>query len=152
MSIIDNLLGRHKTSAATKDAQDKLAPCDRAIQLARSGQLPVEKMLEQLVNGALLIPLAEPLAQPISEGFKWKPATLTKSTDGSKWLVAFTDSQLGSNFSQANSAYSFVLCVETKWVLSVIPPVHGLVVNISSDKIFEWSAEGLARYVNSVLK
>jgi SseB protein N-terminal domain len=149
MAFLSKLLGRNKPSVVAAD--QKLSPTDQAIVMAKSGQLPVQEMLKRLVSGALFIPLAEPMSDPSPLGFKWKPATVTKSADGTQWLIAFTDSALASKFSKDNRGFTYGFCVDTEWVLNAIPPAHGLLVNAESDKMFEWNAEGLSRYKRDVL-
>jgi hypothetical protein len=51
------------------------------------------------------------------------------------------------SFRQTESCYAYGLNVKMTWVLQSLYPDHGLVVNLgAADSLFEWGAEGIARY------
>ncbi len=146
MSFFSRLFGRNRQADSATASEKQAVEVREAIQLARQGRMPVKEMLGLLVAGNLFVPLAAP-PEMNSEGIKsWKPATVKKG-DGSQWLVAFTEAGMSSQFSQQNPSYSHGMSVAAHWVLRVVPPGHGLVVNIGSpESMFEWNAEGLSRY------
>lgn len=146
MSLLRKLFGPKEKPNAAPAAEDRLAPVDEAIRLARSGRISVDELIHRLLNGTLLVVTAEPVTLPLNGSGKWQPATVTKAADGSQWLLAFSDDRLAQSFAQQNPNYSYALCTEARWVLAAIPPNHGLLVNVGSEKMFEWTAEGLARY------
>jgi hypothetical protein len=149
MSLITKFFGR-KIAEAAPTSDEGLSASHQAIELARQGRISVKEMLDRLASANLFLPLAEP---PLMDGQRvksWKPATVSK-TDGSQWVVAFSSADLTVAFSKQNPVYSHGLSVKTKWILQLLPEAHGLVVNIGSANMFEWSAEGLLRYKADVL-
>ncbi len=103
-------------------------------------------MLDVLIAGALIVPLSEPPKLDGKDLASWHPATVSKS-DGSQWLVAFTESELAVEFSSSNPAFGYQFESTGGFVVNVMPPGHGLVVNIGlADLMFEWDESGLSRY------
>jgi hypothetical protein len=105
------------------------------------------EMLPAILAAQVFVPLSAP---PVVEGNSlksWRPATITKPDTGGQFLLAFTDSALAKTFSTVNPDYSYKLLVEAKWLLSVLPPDHGIVFNPGGGEInFEWSSEGISAY------
>jgi hypothetical protein len=144
-----NLLAR---LFADKKTQSPTAPEEashRAVTQFTKGEISRQEMLARLVAGFISIPLAEP--PKMEKGYlkSWKPATVSKA-NASQWLVAFTYTEAGSTFGLKND-YSFILSTGTKWLLDVLPPGHGLVLNLGSQYLFEWSAEEISKYKIEVL-
>ena len=137
---------------AGKKTQSPTAPEDashRAVTQFMKGQISRQEMLARLVAGFISVPLAEP--PKMEKGYlkSWKPATTSK-TDASQWLVAFTYTEAGSTFGLQNN-YLFGISTSTEWLLDVLPPGHGLVLNPGSQYLFEWSAEEISKYKLEVL-
>lgn len=151
MNLISRLFGRGAASEPTASTDDAQPNAQEAIRLAREGRLPVSEMLHRLVESNLHVPLD---GEPELDGDiirSWKPATVSKG-DGSRWLVAFTSAELSAQFVKQYPAFAYGLDTGARWVLTSIPPQHGLVVNMGFTHInFEWPAEGLARYRRDVL-
>jgi hypothetical protein len=151
MSLISKLLRRGAASESKAPTASTPFGAHEAIRLARQGKLPISDMINCLVASNLHVPLD---GEPELEGNmirSWKPATVSKG-DGSKWLVAFTDSELSTQFVKQYPAFGYGLDTGARWVLTSIPPQHGLVVNLGYAEInFEWAAEGLTRYRREVL-
>lgn len=149
MKILSKLLGRKDPAGVEPSDEARSLRAHEAIGLARQGQLPVKDMLGRLVASKLLVPLAD-VPQMDGEKVKsWRPATLSKP-DGSQWLVGFTNANLGGTFAKENG-YSHAISVDAAWVLEALPPGHGLVINVASDRMFEWSAQGISHYKAEVL-
>jgi len=103
-------------------------------------------MIEALMAGKLIVPLSEPPKLNGEELTSWHPSTVSKS-DGSQWLVAFTDSELAGEFSKSNPAFGYQFESTGKFLVNVIPPGHGLVVNIGAvEHMFEWDESGMSGY------
>ncbi len=137
---------------APKKAQPPTAPEDishRAVTRFTEGKISEREMLARLVGGFIYVPLAEPPKMEQRRLKSWKPATVSK-LDASQWLVAFTDKEAASSFAVRND-YLFGLSTGTEWVLGELPPGHGLVLNLGSQYLFEWSAEAISRYKLEVL-
>ena len=116
-----------------------------AIQEARAGQLVIAEMLACMAQGSLFIPLAAPPKMAGEVVVAWEPCTVSKP-DGSHWIAAFTQQDLASEFLKQAPAYSYGLSIGTMWVLEVLPPDHGIVINVGTAEGFEWSAAGIAEY------
>ena len=117
-----------------------------ALQDARAGKITITQMLDLLLTAQVSVPLA---TMPKMEGDimkSWNPATLTRATAGAQFLVAFTDGALLAAFSQQNPGYSLGLAVNTAWLLTVLPPAHGIVFNPGSASTMEWTADGIAQF------
>lgn len=106
--------------------------------------------IAQLVAGKIAVPLSE---MPLIENgvlAGWKPATVSKP-DGSLWLVAFTTPELASAFCDRDPDYGFYIDVETRWALRAMPEQHGIVFDLGTEQMFQWNAQGLAKYKKDVL-
>lgn len=150
MELFSKLFKRRKTSDTLGSSAEDMANTHEAIQLARKGEISTAEMLERLVNGWLFVPLAGPPQMAGNAIERWKPATVSKG-DGSQWLVAFTDTELASEFAKHNSSYEHGLRTQTDWVLQALPEEHGLVFNLGSSDMFEWNAKGVKHYKAEVL-
>lgn len=140
---------RH-TSGSTAHEGRGTIEADAAIRAARAGRLGVPDMLRTLVGAQVIVPLAH---EPTMEGNaiqKWAPATVTKADSGAAYLVAFTDSALARQFATVNAAYRYSLLVDAKWLLSALPPGHGIVFNVAGASALEWSASGIAEYLSGL--
>jgi len=116
-----------------------------AIQQARAGRLTIGEMLTCLAKSSLFIPLAAPPKMVGEAVVAWEPCTISKP-DRSQWLVAFTKQDLASEFCKQAPAYSYGMSIGTTWLLEVLPPDHGIVINVGTTQGFEWSAAGVAEY------
>jgi hypothetical protein len=116
-----------------------------AIQEARAGRLSIGEMLSCLAEGSLVVPLAAPPKMAGQAVVAWEPCTISKP-DGSQWLAAFTEQELASEFGKQAPAYSYGMSIGTRWLLDVLPPDHGIVINVGTTEGFEWSAAGIAEY------
>ena len=140
MNLLNKLFARRKAQppAATEEVSH------RAVTQFIGGEISEQEMLARLFGGFIYVPLAEAPKMEQGRLKGWKPATVSKP-DASQWLVAFTDSEAASSFAVQND-YSFGLSTGTEWVLGVLPPGHGLVLNPGSQYLFEWSAEAISLY------
>jgi hypothetical protein len=101
-------------------------------------------MLQKVLAAQIYVPLAE---APLVEGnniSNWKPATITRPLDGSRFLVAFTDPVLMNAFAKSNPTYSFAFLTDTSWIVRALPVGHGIVFNLGGDNGFEWNAQGIS--------
>ncbi|MBB4634727.1 SseB family protein [Longimicrobium terrae] len=118
-----------------------------AIRAARAGTLPVEQMLSTLLAAKVSVPLAEP---PVMEGARmlsWKPATVTRDTDGEQFIVVFTDDKLDGQYAKWRPEYPIRLRVGGDWLMTVLPAGHGIIFNLGGGEIlFEWSARDIQAY------
>jgi SseB protein N-terminal domain len=144
-----NLLSKLFAGKKTQGAASLEEVSHQAVTQFIKGEISVPQMLPRLVAGFISVPLAEPPKMAQDNIESWKPATVSKH-DGSQWLVAFTSTQAASSFSSLNN-YPFGISTSTKWVLDVLPPAHGIVFNLGSQYLFEWSAEGISQYKLEVL-
>ncbi len=120
-----------------------------AIRLAKQGQLHPHEMLAHLVAGTIMVPLVD---VPVIENARvtaWHPVSLSKE-DGSQWIAAFTTNELGSKYCDENQLQTY-LTVDTLWVLDALPREHGIVFDIGSETMFQWSAAGIAKYKADML-
>ncbi|MGO4223640.1 SseB family protein [Lysobacter sp. TAF61] len=144
MNFLNKLLGNKHPQSPSSDASAALS-AHEAIQQARIGRLPIQEMLAILARSSLFVPLASPPEIDGEAITAWKPSTVSKA-DGSQWVVAFTNTDQASEFCKQTPAYSHGLSVGTKWLLQVLPPGHGIVINIGTAQGFEWNAGGIAEY------
>jgi hypothetical protein len=118
-----------------------------AIRAARAGTLPLEHMLSALLAAKVSVPLAEP---PVMEGARmlsWKPATVTRDTDGQQFVVVFTDHKLDGQYAKWRPEYPIRLRVDGDWLMPVLPAGHGIIFNLGGGEIlFEWSARDILAY------
>jgi hypothetical protein len=131
-------------------SDDILPPAHLAIRMAKEGRMSGKEMLDELMAGTITIPLLQPAVIENDEIAEWRPAT-SKQDDGSEWLVAFTLPQLAAAFGAIETQFGHLLTVETRWLLARLPPHFGIVFNVGSEEMFEWKAEGLAKYRKEVL-
>jgi len=115
-----------------------------AIRAARAGSLSTEQMLNAVLAAKVSIPLAEP---PVMEGARllsWKPATVTRDTDGEQFIVVFTDDKLDGQYAKWRPEYPIRLRVDGDWLVGVLPAGHGIIFNLGGGEIlFEWSARDI---------
>jgi hypothetical protein len=122
----------------------------QAIRLAKQGRMPGKELLDHLVAGKLAVPTSE---LPQIEGgviTGWRPATASKA-DGSQWLIAFTLPELASAYCGREPEHGFYFDVDARWVLKMLPPQYGIVFNLRTEDMFEWNAQGRAKYEKDVL-
>ncbi len=140
-------LFRRRTTLTSESVGRGMRNADAAIRDSRVGRLAVQAMLETVLDAQILIPLSEP---PHMTGLlpeRWKPATVTKQTDGSRFVVAFTNANSLAVFSRTNPEYSHSLLVEAQWMLDAIPADHGIVFNVGGENGFEWPAAGISAFM-----
>jgi hypothetical protein len=124
----------------------KLPDADSAILDARQGRKSTHAMLKSILAAQVAVPLAEPPLMNGTSVQSWKPAKITKQTDGGQFLTVFTNEAAMTAFSNANPEYSHYLWVDAQWVLDRLQPHHGIVFNLGTENGFEWSAEGIAAF------
>lgn len=122
------------------------AEADAAIIEARAGKLGVREMLGTVTSAQVFVPLAAPPAFDGNTIKSWKPATVFKERGGTPFLVAFTDMDLAATFTRSNPSYGYGLLVEVRWLLTVLPPNHGLAFNLGGASSFDWPSVGIAAY------
>lgn len=145
MNLLSKLFAGKKTQGTTSPEDVS----HRAVTEFIEGEISSQQMLARLVAGFISVPLAEPPKMAQDNIQSWKPATVSKH-DGSQWLVAFTSTEAASSFGSLNH-YPFGISTSTKWVLDELPPGHGIVFNLGSQYLFEWSAEEISQYRLEVL-
>jgi hypothetical protein len=128
------------------NVEDRTRAAEVAIRDGRAGRISVPQMLRLLGAAQVLVPLADPPVMNDASVVRWKPATITKKTDGSQFVLAFTSKALIDAFSKGDPAHSFAFLVEVAWLLNVLPQAHGLVFNLGGTNGFEWPASGIAAY------
>jgi hypothetical protein len=133
----------------TKSHSAELQKADRAIQLGRAGKITPAEMLAELLRGQVLIPLANTPELAGDRLVSWNPATVSKS-DGHQFLLAFSDGAVHDAFVKQTPAYSYAFLANARWVIGVLPAGHGMLFNAGGDNVFEWSASGIANYVQHV--
>lgn len=115
-----------------------------AIRAARAGSLSMQEMLRSVLAAQIIIPLAEP---PVMDGARllsWKPATVSKDADGEQFVVVFTDEELDAKYAKWRPEYPFRLRVGGDWLITVLPPAHGILFNLGGGEIMvEWPARGI---------
>jgi hypothetical protein len=122
------------------------AEADAAIREARAGRLGVREMLRTVMSAQVFVPLAAPPSFDGNTIKSWKPATVSKEPGGAQFLVAFTDISLATTFARSNPSYGYGLLVEAPWLLTVLPPNHGLAFNLGGASSFDWPSLGIAGY------
>ena len=122
------------------------AEADAAIRQARAGKLGVREMLGAVMSAQVFVPLAAPPTFNGNMIKSWKPATVSKEPGGAPFLVAFTDIDLATTFTRSNPSYGYGLLVEAPWLLTVLPPNHGLAFNLDGASSFDWPSVGIAAY------
>ena len=145
MSLLSKLLGNRKPPHLSSPDSSVVLSGHEAIQRARTGQLPIPEMLDILVKSSLFVPLGAPSQMDGDVILAWEPCTVSKA-DGSQWVVAFTKSDLASEFCKREPSYSHGLSVEAPWLLQALPAEHGIVINIGTEQGFEWDAGGITKY------
>lgn len=121
----------------------KLSLSHLAVTQFLEGKISEQELLARVMDGFILVPLAE---EPVIEGDVikvWTPAVFGKA-DGSQWQLVFTSSEAHSEFATKNN-YLFCLQTSTESIISKLPPERGLMFNIGSAHYLEWSAEGIRR-------
>lgn len=137
---------RRRTMPGAESGDSQMRDADAAIRDAHAGRITVQRMLETILKSRVFIPLSEP---PLMNGRQlqtWNPATVTKPSNGARFVVAFTNQQTVTAFSKANPDYSYCWLVESRWVLDALPSDHGIAFNIGGESGFEWPAEGISEF------
>ena len=80
----------------------------------------------------------------------WRPANVSRA-DGSQWLVAFTSEELAAAFSESEPAYPLQMSAATAWVVEMLPPDWGIVLNLRTEDMITWNAAGVAKFKQDFL-
>lgn len=118
---------------------------DQAIRDASAGKIEVPDMLTKVIASQVFVPLAEP---PVMDGDKmksWQPATVGHPERGD-YLVAFTNEDTRNTFIDSNPTYKFGMLMDTSFLITILPPRHGILFNIGGESCFEWDARGIMAY------
>ena len=136
-----------KAAASTTPSNGRgTAEADAAIREARAGRITMREMLRTVLAAQVFVPLSDPPSVEGNALKSWKPATVTKEAGDPSFLLAFTDIALATSFAQSNLAYCYGLLVDAQWLLSILPPNHGLALNPGGGSSFDWSAAGISAY------
>jgi hypothetical protein len=129
--------------------EENLSTSHTAVTLLQEGKISDVEALPILVAGFITVPLAKEPERDGTNIKKWAPVTVSKP-DGSQWVVAFRNEEAHLAYVERNN-YPFALTTNTDWVLSALPPEHGLVLNIGTKHLLEWSAEGIRRFGSGLI-
>jgi hypothetical protein len=146
MSLFSRIFGGAKAEVSSSGSVAAVGDADAAIRDARAGRTTIPEMLQRVMAAQVFVPLAD---APVMEGAsisRWKPATVTKPTDGAQFVVAFTDPALMTAFARSNPQYSYGFAVLASWLVGALPPGHGIVFNPGADHALEWTAATIATY------
>lgn len=116
---------------------------ERAVQGVIDGSGSLEAFVSCLLRAQVFILIeGEPPALPDSAGMK--PLVLPTSR-GIPSLCLFSSSERSLDLQRANPGHRTGLLVEFRWVLQVIPPDMGIVLNPGSSLSLEQPPDGVAR-------
>jgi hypothetical protein len=112
---------------------------EKALVEARSGRLPVQKLLHMMADADLAVPSA---GEVQADGSGFQPLLFPK--EQVQMLACFTDkSRIGEYAEMA----PYFLLMKGRDLLRRMPPDHGIVVNPGSTVGFDMSPEGIAKIV-----
>lgn len=125
--------------------EEEIPDAHLAIQEGRRKLISGRELLARLVAGKVSVPMLE--LPVIEEGRirAWNPATASKP-DGSQWIIAFTLPAFASDFCDANPEHGFCASVDVRFVIAAAPERCGIVFNLGTEDVFQWSAAGIAKY------
>jgi hypothetical protein len=122
-----------------------------ALQSCKQGKLGGREAIGKIVAGTLWVPMHEPPALEDGRITRWRPSNASKP-DGSQWLIAFTCDALATAWCHRNPDQATCMAVDTRWVLALLPKEWGIVFNLHTEDMLEWSASGRAKYEKDVLR
>lgn len=118
-----------------------------AIRSARAGSLSTGQLLRSILSTQIIVPLAEPPVMDGAHMLSWKPATVSRDTDGQQFVVVFTDDELDIKYAKWRPEYPYRLRVGADWLITVLPAGHGILINLGGgDLMFEWPASDILAY------
>lgn len=144
MELFAKLFRRKAITLSSPSSGRGTGEADAAIREARAGRIAVQEMLRTVLAAQIFVPLAGPPRFEGKQLASWKPATVHKQANGASFLLAFTDIPLATSFSKSSPEYNHGLLVEAQWLLTVLPPNHGVAFNVGGTSAFDWSPEGIA--------
>jgi hypothetical protein len=115
---------------------------EAALVEARSGRLPVQKLLYQLADADVAVPSAGEVHE---DGSGFQPLLFPK--EGVPMLACFTDKSRIGEFAEVAP---YCLVMKGRDLLRRMPPDHGLVVNPGGTVGFDMPPEGIARFVQEL--
>lgn len=118
---------------------------DQAIRDASQGRMEVPKMLKKVLSAQVFVPLSEPPVMGDDKMTSWQPATVTHPERGN-YLLAFTDDGSRKEFGKNNPDYNYGLMLDTGFLITILPPGHGILFNMGGESCFEWDRRGIAAY------
>ena len=122
---------------------------DQAILDASQDKIEIKDMLTKIIASQVFVPLPE---APVMDGDKmksWQPATVTHPERGD-FLVAFTNKDTRNTFVENNPSYKLGMMVDTQFLITVLPPQHGILFNIGGESCFEWERRGILAYQQTI--
>ena len=122
---------------------------DIAIREASTGKIPINEMLIKIIAAQVFVPLSAPPEMDGDSMKSWQPATVSHPSRGD-YLVAFTNPESQTAFIQNNPNYGYGLMVESQFLITVLPPEHGILFNLGGETCFEWDRQGIAAYQQTI--
>jgi len=131
-------------------SEEEVPASHQALRLCKLGRMSGKDMIEAVVAGRMYVPTTD--LPEITEGriTGWRPVTASKA-DGSQWLLAFTLRSLVGAYCDANPHHGFYMEIDGPWVMRNVPDGWGIVFNLRTEDMLEWSPAGLAKYRKDVL-
>ena len=125
-----------------------MAEADALLRDFRAGRISPEQALGGLLPAHVAILLAE---EPVFDGDRvgsWKPVTGSNESGG-QFLLVFTDRALLTEVSRSTGC-SFVFVSSVEWVISMLPPGHGISFNNGGENALEWGGEGIGAFLSAL--
>ncbi len=144
MGFLSKLMGK-KPSVTCKTARGT-EKADIALREGRAGRMDFPDMLRIVCGAQVIVPLAGPPNIQGDSLQSWKPATCTKQQTGGQFLLAYTSDTFLDEFYGQNPGHSYGFAIDVQWLLSVLPPDHGITFNLGSDYALEWDSESISRF------
>jgi hypothetical protein len=108
-----------------------------ALAQAQGGALPVQELLQILVDSDLAVPSA---AEVVEDGSGFQPLLFPK--EKVQMLACFSDK---SRIGEFASLVPYCLVIKGRDLLRRMPPGYGLVINPETSTGFDISPEGIAK-------
>jgi hypothetical protein len=147
MNPLRNLFDR-KNSRPTGLSPSEL---DALIFKARQRHISIQELIDALYGATIFVPMSSEPKLDRNGGLQsWGPATVTKASNNSQFVAAFTSEAQAKDFLALNRQYTHVFQTSTVAIVASLPIDNGVVFNLGSSNGFEWPASGVAEYITHI--
>lgn len=118
---------------------------EQAILDGSQGKVQINEMLVKIIAAQVFVPLSEPPKMDGDKMKSWQPATVSHPERGD-YLVTFTNEDTRNAFIDSNPTYKFGMMIEVQFLVTILPPNHGILFNLGGESCFEWDRRGIFAY------